>query len=178
MPGDDVDERDHIDRLGQIVAGAQRPSPDRLTPTGIRGQHHDRDVARARITLQPLENFDPGDVGQVKVEDDQVRLLLTRQLESQRALHGGEQLDPGITLENLLDERQIREIVLDVENSPSLAGRLKPPQIGVLEQLAATAIGVLGYLGYLQFDEEGTADARLGRDVDRASHCLEQCLAE
>ncbi len=74
-------------------------------------------IARvAASALQLREHVPAGHVGQVEVEQDQVRPVLPGEVQAQAALHGGHQPDLGMVGQQVLDERQVGKVVLDVED--------------------------------------------------------------
>ena len=46
--------------------------------------------------------------------------VLPREIKSQAALHGGKQFDVRLVREHLLNQRQVRQVVLDVEDLAAL----------------------------------------------------------
>src|SRR5260370_23849161 len=99
--------------------------------------------------------------------------MLARQIKADLTLHGGQQFDLRPLLEHLLDQRQIRKVVLDVEN---LA-------IRGLGTRSATVAVFLTQRKLLQrrlspgkFNPEGAAVANCAFEADGTAHGLHQAL--
>jgi NAD(P)-dependent dehydrogenase (short-subunit alcohol dehydrogenase family) len=82
---------------------------------GVGGDHHDRDRGGARVRAQPSQHLLAGGVGQVQVEQDQVRHVLARQLDADQPLQRGHDAPPRPRQQDRLDQVQVRQVVLDVE---------------------------------------------------------------
>src|SRR5581483_12067318 len=65
-------------------------------------------------------------VGKVEVEQDELGLVLTRQLRTEAALHGGDDLDVAVAPEDPCDQPKVRQVVLDVEDLALGRGLLLP----------------------------------------------------
>ena len=106
------DELARVERLRQVVVGADLEADDLVDVLVARGEHQDRHLGAAAQTAADL---DPVDVGQHQVEDDQRRLL---------ALGFRQRVLPGLgnvhvvarVLEVERDERRDRGFVLDDEH--------------------------------------------------------------
>src|SRR6266700_8172269 len=64
-----------VDRLDDVAVDAQPVALDQVTLLARRGQHHDRDGAGPLVLLDPLQNLEAVDEGQLDVEQDHVRLV-------------------------------------------------------------------------------------------------------
>src|SRR3712207_9247788 len=62
-----------VDRLGQVAVGAEVVALDHVLLGGRRREDGDRDAAQLRVGAHLLQHLVPGQLGQVEVEDDQVR---------------------------------------------------------------------------------------------------------
>jgi len=69
------------------------------------------------------EHFHPADVREMQIEDHQIRSHGWRQLQRPRAVFGVMQLDQAPNAEQLLDEKEVDAVVLDIEDD---ARRLAP----------------------------------------------------
>ena len=76
----------------------------------------DGNLRRQWVGQQGRQHLLARHVGQVQVEQDQVRALLPRQRETARALTGDAQTDVAGQREDLLDQTHVRRVVLDVEH--------------------------------------------------------------
>ena len=56
----------------------------------------------------------------MQIEQDQIGAMTACELEADASLHRCHQFDVGMLVKDLLDERQIRQVVLDVKNSAFL----------------------------------------------------------
>jgi len=112
----------------------------------------------------------------VQVEHDQVRAVLAREIEPECALHCGDQFDLWVSGKDPLDQREVREVVLDVQDplpSAALAAE-RVWRAGGAGRIAR----LRGGLGGWQVDRDCRSDAWLSGDVDRASHPVEQAFGE
>ena len=106
------DELARVERLRQVVVGADLEADDLVDVLVARGQHQDRHVGAA---AQPPADLDPVDVGQHQVEDDQRRAAGPRL--RQRVVAGRGHLHVvARVLEVERDERRDRGFVLDDEH--------------------------------------------------------------
>ena len=76
----------HRERLGDVVVGADLEPGDLVGLAAFRGQHDDRHLA-ARAQL--AADFDPVELGQHQVEDDQVEAALLEALQGFAAVERG-----------------------------------------------------------------------------------------
>jgi hypothetical protein len=72
-----------------------------------------------------------------QIQKDDGRLVLTRQLETEAAMHGGNDLDVRVSREQSLDEPQVRQVVLDMKDSPPMVGGWWSWFVVVVEALIA-----------------------------------------
>ena len=63
-------------RNHQVLVGAGVVRLLHVFEVAVRRQEHDRDVARARVVAEPIDEFDAVHAGQHVVDDDQRRQLL------------------------------------------------------------------------------------------------------
>ena len=107
------DELARVERLGQVVVGADLEADDLVDVLVAGGQHQDRNVG---ALADPAADLDPVDVGEHQVEDDQGR---RRGLELRQRLvpvrRGPHQI-PGV-LEVERDEGRDRALVLDDQDA-------------------------------------------------------------
>ena len=98
-----------IERLRQVVVGADLESDDLVDVLVARGQHQDRHVG---VLADALADLDPVDVGKHQVEHDQRRILGRGQCERLRAVRGRLD-DVARVLQVERNERGDRALVLD-----------------------------------------------------------------
>src|SRR5207244_10345281 len=65
-----------VDRFDDVAVDAQPVALDQVALFARRGQHDDRDGAGSLVRLDPLENLQAVDIGQLDIEQDHVRLFL------------------------------------------------------------------------------------------------------
>ena len=80
---DDVEQLLEVERLREIVMDAGVAEAASLPGRGVGREHDDRDVNGARITLKPFEHLESVDVGEVHVEQDEIRSILLGQFDAQ-----------------------------------------------------------------------------------------------
>ena len=113
---DDSKEFLHIERFREVGAGPCRHQALDLARGGV-GADDDHGMSRvAFVALQAREHLPAGQIGQVQIQQDQIGGMLAGQLDSQLALHRGDELDVGLVGQHLLDQREIGKVVLDIEN--------------------------------------------------------------
>src|SRR5712691_11156187 len=83
-------ENAHVERLGEVGAGPCRQEPLNLAGGGVRAEHDHRDVSGPWISLQMAKEVLTGQVGQMKVEQDEIGLMLASQVQTEPTLHGRE----------------------------------------------------------------------------------------
>ena len=77
----------------------------------------------AGLVLESPQHLRPGDVGQMEIEQDQSGAVLRGHRQAQPALHRRQQLHPRPPGEHMLDQVDVRRVVLDVEHDrPVLEG--------------------------------------------------------
>ena len=108
----------------------------------------------------------------MQVEHDQVGAVLAGELEPDRRLHRGEQLDGGISLQDPFHEREVGEVVLDVEDHLALAGAAG--EFGRLSIVRSGLVLAGGPLSAGELDRDRGAGAGFRGDLDRPAHRLEQ----
>src|SRR5579862_611355 len=64
-----------IEGLGQVTVHAGLPTAEHVRILGLRREHDDRDIARARILFERLQDFEAVHVRHHYVEHNQVRRL-------------------------------------------------------------------------------------------------------
>ena len=64
-----------IEGFGQIVDGASGAEPGDVVGHGVRADHHHRDVLGEALGLKPGEQVLAAHVGQVQVQQDQIRAV-------------------------------------------------------------------------------------------------------
>ena len=104
--------------FADIRAGPQREEPLRLVlGQGRRRQDHDGNPLRRRINLQLGEHPVAGDVRQIEIEEDEVWPRVSGEFEPVRSVTGSQQLDPRPRDEDLLDQLNVRRVVLDAQDA-------------------------------------------------------------
>src|SRR6185437_4759178 len=93
MVVDELEQAAHADRLRLVRPGAEPLQLLHLPAGRVGGQDDDRDRPGRRVATQGGEDLDAGDVRQVQVEEDQVGMVVARELDPELALHRGDQAD-------------------------------------------------------------------------------------
>ncbi|MEA3212743.1 MAG: hypothetical protein QOE70_5800 [Chthoniobacter sp.] len=65
-----------IDRLGEVVAGTGGAEALDLRGSGVSAHHHDRESCRRGFGAQLAKDFVSLNIGQVQIEQDEIRPLL------------------------------------------------------------------------------------------------------
>src|ERR1700693_645869 len=104
-----------LDRLGEIREESRLEALLDIAWHRIGAEGDDGDVRGRRIVAQDLQGVDTADPGQIDVHEDHVRLMSVRQLDAHIAIHRGQQAQGGAARDQLLDQLQVRGVVLDVE---------------------------------------------------------------
>ena len=103
--------------------------PFELRRSGIGADDHDPQILRSRIRAQFGEEFVPMNVGQVEVEQHEVRLMLAREFQSNASVRGGNQVHPWTSREDALNQAEIGSVVFDVKQRAwSRAGSRNQPR--------------------------------------------------
>ena len=113
---DDVEELLQVERLRQVVVDAGVAEPTSLPRRRVGREDHDRDVDGPRIALEPLEHLEAVDVGEVDVEQDEVRAVLLGQFHAHAAQERRDEIDVRSLHQESLDELDVRDVVFDVEH--------------------------------------------------------------
>ena len=146
-----------------------------LGGSGIGRQHDHRDRARAAVGPEQSQDLLAGDVRKVQIEQHDIRIMPSRQLQRQRALHRRDQLHAGRAREDALDELEVREVVLHVED----ARRAEVPRVRLRHEAGALGGGRGRPVDERQLEEERRALAGRGvLDVDPAAHGLREAARE
>jgi len=98
--------------------------------------------------------------------------VLARELEPDRRLHRGDQLDGRMALEDPFHEREVGEVVLDVEDHLALAGA-----VGEFGRCSIVRSGLVfaGWpLSAGELDRDRGSDAVFRGDLDRPVHRFDQ----
>ena len=77
---------------------------------------------RLRCRAQLGEDGLAADIGEMEVEQDELRSVLARELDAEAALHCGDQVHVVPVVEDVFDELDVGEVVLDVEDRVLFAG--------------------------------------------------------
>ena len=112
------EKRFDIKRFGQIGHGAGLAHARDVAGHSIGAQHHHRDLPRLGVCLQAAQHLVAQDVRQVHVQQDQVGLVLAGQVQPHAALHRRQQPYPCHPAQQVLDQRQVGQVVFDVEHRP------------------------------------------------------------
>src|ERR1700704_5275520 len=117
---DDLEELIYIERFGHIGSGAIRHKFVDSPLDGVGAEHDDRNVARAVVGLETRENLGAVYVRQMRIEQNEIGAMEDGQLDANRALHGGGELELGLGAQKMCDQREVGSVVLDVEQMCSL----------------------------------------------------------
>src|SRR5262245_45885380 len=83
---------------------------------GVGTDDHDRGVVGTRIGAQSAQHFFSRKIRQMKIEKNRVGALLQSQVETDAALHGGQQADLRAVGQDTLDQAEIGWVVFNVQN--------------------------------------------------------------
>lgn len=83
---DVAEEFDDVHGFGEISAGAGVEQPSDLSCAGIGRDHQHRNLAGRRVRLQLEEDVAPAHGGKVQVEEQEVRHVLTHEVEARDSL--------------------------------------------------------------------------------------------
>jgi hypothetical protein len=120
---DDPEEFADVEWFGEIRASSGSLKPLDLARGCVGAQYDDRNRTRQRVVSKLLQHDVTIDVGQVKIQQDECRPMLPGELEAQATLHRRNDVDVAALNKYPLDEREVGEIVLNVEhNSLRAAG--------------------------------------------------------
>ena len=108
----------HVDGLGQVGLDALGPGPVGPLLGGVRAENDHRDVTGRRAGPEFGQHGLAGHVGQVQVEQEDVRPVLGGQVERHPAEHRGQHGHRRPLAEDLLDQPQVLHHVLDVQHGP------------------------------------------------------------
>jgi hypothetical protein len=108
-------EIDHRDRLGDVRLATSLANLLFVTLHNEGRDGDDRDGLEIVIPLDPLRHLKAGNVRQLNVHDDEVRMVLTRQLERRHAVLGL-QRSIAIRFKQIMKQLHVEVVVLDDEN--------------------------------------------------------------
>src|SRR5262245_36053165 len=119
-------KRHDRDRLGDIGLAAALSDARLVTLHGERRHRDHRDLAQVVIVLQPLGDFEPGNLRQLDVHQDQIRPVLARQ---PQGLHARSCLQGAIPVgvEQIVEELHVELVVFHNEHGLGQLARLRPP---------------------------------------------------
>jgi len=121
-----------------------------------------------------VKNLPAGQVRQVKIEEDQIRGMLARELEADPALHGGDELEGRPFRQRLLDQGHIRKVVFNIQNSASDSAR----EFSARSRDFLDCDGLERRLGSRKFQPEGAAVSEGAIHADAAMHRLDEPLTK
>ncbi|HJU57110.1 MAG TPA: hypothetical protein VJ774_00005 [Actinomycetota bacterium] len=108
-------EEHRVDRLGQVVIGAELDASNRARDVVDRGDHHYRQMSQPGVVLQPLEDLVPVDLRHNDVQQDHVEALRAHEVERL-----GTALDRGdlvsVRLQASREHRAVHGIIVDDEH--------------------------------------------------------------
>src|SRR5438093_12408476 len=101
-------EAPYIQGLRQVRpnAGVQQPPHSQRERVGA--EHDHGDVARARVVTEKTEHLVAGDIREVTVEQDQVRSMVSSEIDSHPTLHRRQHGRAGAARQDALDESEVR----------------------------------------------------------------------
>ena len=103
-----------VERLRQVILGAELDAADDAFDLVDRRNHDDGDVAQPRVGAQALEHVVAGKAGHHDVEQDQIGRVRRRELERLGAVRRG--LDLVLLAEEPGEERDVGRRVVDRED--------------------------------------------------------------
>src|SRR6266566_6325994 len=108
----DIEEPPDIERFRQIVAGARGKQSVDPARGRISGDHDHWDPPRHRVITQATQCLLAGYIGQMDVQEDEIRVMLAGKFQPELALDSRDELEPRTSSKDLLDQPEIGEIVL------------------------------------------------------------------
>ena len=163
----------HVERLDQVVDRSELAHHALLIRGAVGAHDHDGDPGRHRVGLKAPQHFGPGLVRQVKVQQDEVGLVLASQVKSERAMHRSEQSHVATASEHVLDERQVGEVVLDQKDARGSARAPDP-----LPRLPADCPDPRGAGASFRTHLERGPFAHPGEHVEHPAHPLDEVLGD
>ena len=128
--------------LGDVVVGAPLESGDHIALLALGGEHHDRDLARPRISLETTADLETVKAGEHQVEHHQIGRLAANSLEGLLAVDDPEDVVP---VAGEVESHQFEEILLVIDHEdPRLIRHLTaPPFEWMLLHANTTVIGAI-----------------------------------
>jgi hypothetical protein len=105
----------HRERLGQVIVGALIEATDAIALVAAGRQHDDRRVARLAARAQPAADFDPRNLGQHPVEQDEIGADLVGEKQGLFAV-ARQRNAIAFLLEIVFEQKRQRFLVLDDQN--------------------------------------------------------------
>src|SRR5438552_3905120 len=87
---DHVEKRLNVKWLSDIGIAAAREDFRLVARHSKSGHRNNRDGARLRVNLEPTRRFGTGNIGQLDVQQDDVRRVFPGEFEGRRSLTGGD----------------------------------------------------------------------------------------
>src|SRR5579863_1324652 len=113
---DQGEEQLQVQRLREVLVRPGVAESSDLARRRVGRQHHDRDVGSRGVGAKSLQHVESVDVGQVHVEQDQVRVADLGDADAGTALDRGQELDIGTLEQEAFDQLHVVEIVFDVKD--------------------------------------------------------------
>ena len=147
-------QQHRVDRLGQVVLCAHLDALDHAVEL-VEGRRHDhRDVAEMRVELQLRENLVAVELGHQDVEQHQVEVLATQQVERLAAVFCEDDGVP-LLLQTAAEQEPVHPVV--VRRSGSFRAEERRRSRRGVERSAASAFSRAGVLSLDSIDELGGA---------------------
>src|SRR5919201_3028644 len=101
-----VEELNDVDRLGQIRAGAGRHQSFDLPGSGVGTDHYNWYTPGCIVPLQFCKYLPAGHIWKMQIEQNEIRRMLSREIERKAALHGCDQRNLRLFGQHLFDKSQ------------------------------------------------------------------------
>ena len=108
---------DHVEGLGQEVAGAARQRALLCLDRDVGRDHEHREPAALEPGLQLREHLEPVRIGHVEVEDQQVRRLLRAHRHHVRGVHRALDRGVAVVLEHALQQLDVGGLIVDDQDA-------------------------------------------------------------
>src|ERR1041384_8382241 len=108
---DGLDELADRDRLRQVSLAAALADALLVALHRKGSDGDDRNCLQLRIVLEPLRHFEPGNFRQLNVHQDQVRLVLAREIERLDTVAGTDRL-VAVSFQEIVEELHVQLVVL------------------------------------------------------------------
>jgi hypothetical protein len=99
-----LEKAGEIERLREVIGCPRAAEALNLWSRRIGAHHDDGDMAHHRVGFELQEHIVPGEIRQMEIEQDQVRLVFAGEIKTHLTLHGREQFDAAVLGEHVFEE--------------------------------------------------------------------------